>query len=47
MAENSGHEIFTHILFDHYSSPKHFGFDILDKPHYLWVNDGLSPVFNA
>jgi len=40
-------QIFTHILYEHYRSPDGFCFDTLCKPKKVWVNDGLSPHFNA
>ena len=40
-------EIFTHIFYDHYSSPSGLCFDTLCTPRRVWDNDADSPNFNA
>ena len=47
-AESLGKEIniFTHVLYNHYSSPPNFNFDILDSDP-PWVNAEKSEDFNA
>jgi hypothetical protein len=39
-------QIFTHTLYNHYSSPEDMNFDILDN-NEPWINDPDSLDFNA
>jgi hypothetical protein len=40
-------QIFTHVLYNHYSSPDNLDFDVIDGNMHPWINDKNSEDFSA
>ena len=40
-------QIFTHVLYNHYSSPDNLDFDVIDNNMHAWINDESSEDYSA